>query len=158
MTSRGASVRTRVAQRRDAGAKWVVDASVAAKWLAPEPDSPSAEALLDDELFVPDLLFAEVGNILWKKQQRGEMDAGATQVGARWLLQVPLQVHESASLLTDALALALRLQHPAYDCFYLALALRIDVPLATADRRLHARCHAVDAAAFGKWVKLLDPA
>lgn len=136
--------------------KWVVDASVAAKWLAPEPDSPLAEALLDDELIMPDLLFAEVGNILWKKQLRGEMDAAAVQVGARWLLQVPMQVHDSASLLSDALALALQLQHPAYDCFYLALAQRADVPLVTADRRLHARCQAVDAMGLGERVRLLD--
>jgi predicted nucleic acid-binding protein len=136
--------------------KWVVDASVAAKWLAPEPDSPWAEALLDDELIVPDLLFAEVGNILWKKQLRGEMDAATTQVGARWLLQVPVQVHDSAGLLADALALALQLQHPAYDCFYLALARRVDAPLVTADRRLHARCHAVDAVGLGERVRLLD--
>ena len=135
--------------------KWVVDASVAAKWLAPEPDSPLAETLLDDELVVPDLLFAEVGNILWKKQLRGEMDATAAQVGARWLLQVPLQVQDSASLLAEALALALRLQHPAYDCFYLALAQRIDVPLITADQRLHRRCHDVDAAGLGRRVRLL---
>lgn len=136
--------------------KWVIDASVAAKWLAPEPDSPLAEALLDDELIVPDLLFAEVGNILWKKQLRGEMDSAATQLGARWLLQVPVQVHDSAGLLADALALALQLQHPAYDCFYLALARRVDVPLVTADRRLQARCHAVDAVGLGERVRLLD--
>ena len=135
--------------------KWVVDASVAAKWLAPEPDSLLAETLLDDELIVPDLLFAEVGNILWKKQLRGEMDAAATQIGARWLLQVPVQVHDSAGLLADALALALQLQHPAYDCFYLALARRVDAPLMTADRRLHARCHAVDAVELGERVRLL---
>ena len=136
--------------------KWVIDASVAAKWLAPEPDSPLAEALLDAELIVPDLLFAEVGNILWKKQLRAEMDAATTRVGARWLLQVPLQVHDSASLLSDALALALQLQHPAYDCFYLALAQQVDAPLVTADRRLHARCHAVDAVGLGEMVRLLD--
>ena len=135
--------------------KWVVDASVAAKWLAPEPESRLAETLLDDELIVPDLLFAEVGNILWKKQLRGEMDAAATQIGARWLLQVPVQVHDSAGLLADALALALQLQHPAYDCFYLALARRVDAPLMTADRRLHARCHAVDAVELGERVRLL---
>ncbi len=136
--------------------KWVVDASVAAKWLAPELDSPLAEALLDEELIVPDLLFAEVGNILWKKQMRGEMEAAAAQMGARWLLQVPLQVHDSAGLLADALTLALQLQHPAYDCFYLALAMRIDAPLVTADRRLHSRCHAVDAVGLGERVRLLD--
>ena len=142
--------------RGEAGAKWVVDASVAAKWLAPEPDSPLAAALLDDELMAPDLLFAEVGNILWKKQLRGEMDAATVQVGARWLLQVPMAVHDSAGLLVDALALALQLQHPAYDCFYLALARRAGVPMITADRRLHARCHAGDAAGLGEGVRLLD--
>lgn len=135
--------------------KWVVDASVAAKWLAPEIDSTQAEALLDDELLAPDLLFAEVGNILWKKQSRGEIDASAAQLGARWLLQVPLRIHESSSLLADALALALRLKHPAYDCFYLALALRVDAPLMTADRRLHGRCMTVDEAWWHGRVRLL---
>lgn len=135
--------------------KSVVDASVAAKWIAPEPDSPLAAALLDDELMVPDLLYAEVGNILWKKQLRGEMDPAAAQVGARWLLQVPMAVHASAGLLADALALAQQLQHPAYDCFYLALARRAGVTMVTADRRFHARCHAGDAAGLGERVRLL---
>jgi predicted nucleic acid-binding protein len=46
--------------------KWVVDASVAAKWLAPEEDSAQALKYLNAELLAPDLLFAEVANILWK--------------------------------------------------------------------------------------------
>ena len=100
----------------------VVDASVAAKWVVPESDSARAQALLDEALIVPDLLFAEVGNILWKKQTRGELSTDAARLGVRWLLQVPLQVHDSASLLVDGLALALRLGHPAYGCLYLALA------------------------------------
>lgn len=136
--------------------KWVVDASVAAKWLAPEPDSPLAETLLDDELIVPDLLYAEVGNILWKKQLRGEMDAATVQIGVRWLLQFPMQVHDSAGLLSDAVALALQLQHPAYDCFYLALARRADVALVSADQWLHARCRAADEAKLGVRMRLLN--
>ena len=68
--------------------KWVAGASVAAKWLAPEPDSPLAEALLDDELIVPGLLFAEVDNILWNKQRRGEMDAARDRDVVERLLKV----------------------------------------------------------------------
>lgn len=135
--------------------KWVVDASVAAKWLAPETESSIAAALLDDELAAPDLIFAEVGNILWKKQLRGEMEAATVHLAVRWLLQVPMAVHDAAGLLPDALALALQLQHPAYDCFYLALARRIGAPLLTADRRLHARCLAAGPAGIGAEVRVL---
>ena len=78
--------------------KLVVDASVAAKWLAPEPESPFAAALLDDELAAPDLIFAEVGNILWKNQLRGEMDGATARLAARWLLQVPPALHGAAGL------------------------------------------------------------
>jgi predicted nucleic acid-binding protein len=135
--------------------RWVVDASVAAKWLAPEAESASASALLDDELAAPDLLFAEVANILFKKQSRAEMDPPTALLAARWLLQVPMAVYDSAGLMDEALALAVRLQHPAYDCFYLALARRIGVPLVTADRRLHARCMAADAVGIDVELRLL---
>ena len=47
---------------------------------------------------------------------------------------VPLRELES-----QALDLALRRDHPAYDSFYVALAMREAAPLATADRRLAER-------------------
>ena len=125
--------------------KWVIDASVAAKWLAPEAESANADRLLDDELLVPDLLFPEVANVLWKKQVRDEMDAGAAGAASRWLLQLPLQVHGCDSFMTQATALSTRLRHPAYDCFYLALAWQARCPLVTADRRLVERCQRPDA-------------
>jgi len=62
--------------------KWVVDASAAAKWLAPEAESAQADALLVHDLFVPDLVFAEVANILCKKQSRGEIDDGVAVAAA----------------------------------------------------------------------------
>jgi hypothetical protein len=75
---------------------------VAAKWLAPEPDSPQAEALRDDEvLIVPNRVYAAVGNIRWKQSLRDEMDSGIAQVGARWVAQVPLHMHDSTGLPAD---------------------------------------------------------
>ncbi len=127
-------------------ARWVVDASTAAKWLAPEPESAQAEALLGETLIAPDLIFAEVANVLWKKVGRGEMDAATAAAAARWLRQVPLRVVECGALLQEALALSLRLGHPAYDCFYLALAVRGEGRLVTGDARLAARCRRDDAA------------
>ena len=136
-------------------AAWVIDASVAAKWLLPEDGSDQASALLGDALLVPDLLFAELANIFWKKQLRGEIDAATANAAARWLVQAPLQVHPCAGLTADALALSIRLAHPAYDCFYLALARRSGCPLVTADRRLVARCQQADATDLAAGLVLL---
>ena len=125
--------------------KWVVDASAAAKWLAPEAESAQAEALLEHDLFVPDLVFPEVANILSKKQSRGEIDEAVAVAAARWLQHLPWRVVPSATLMPAALALSVRLRHPACDCFYLALAVAQDSAVVTADRRLFERCRQADA-------------
>ena len=53
----------------------VVDASVAAKWFLPEVHSDDALRLLDtpSRLLVPDLLYPEVGNTLWKRVGKKEL-------------------------------------------------------------------------------------
>ena len=47
----------------------VIDASVAVKWFIPEIHSQTAVKLLAGKktLYAPDLIYAEVGNTLWKK-------------------------------------------------------------------------------------------
>ena len=55
---------------------FVVDASVAAKWLVPENDSDKAEDLLrrwqrkSFDLSAPQMISAEVANTLWRKFAR----------------------------------------------------------------------------------------
>lgn len=61
------------------------------------------------------------------------MDASAC---LQLLLQAPVSLAESRSLLNDALELAFEMRHPVYDCVYLALALQREIPLVTADNRL----------------------
>ena len=70
-------------------------------------------------------------------------------------MQAPLQVHPCAGLTAEAVGLSIRLQHPAYDCFYLALARRTGCPLVTADRRLVERCQRADAVDLGALLVLL---
>jgi predicted nucleic acid-binding protein len=54
----------------------VVDASVAVKWVLKEPDSDAARRIAEQaELLAPDLLWAELGSLLWRRQRQGELRA-----------------------------------------------------------------------------------
>lgn len=114
----------------------VVDASVALLWLVPEPLSDRAAALRTRRLMAPDLILCECANALWKKVARGEIDAGEASLAGEALLDIPLVLTPARQLLLRAVELAIRLGHPAYDCFYVALAERAGCPLVTVDRRL----------------------
>jgi predicted nucleic acid-binding protein len=119
----------------------VVDASVAAKWVLPEPGSAEAVALRtrDSDLIAPSLVVAEIGNALWKSAMRGDM-AGEEVVHAldvvagHYTRLIPI-----ADIAAAAMVLAVDLRHPIYDCFYLALAERERCALVTADARLLAK-------------------
>ena len=52
------------------------------------------------------------------------------------LQAAPILMFPSVGLLAAALDIAIRLEHPVYDCLYLALAREQGVSLITADRRL----------------------
>lgn len=115
----------------------VIDASVAIKWVVPEDGTAEALALLDDGgLIAPDLIVAECANILWKKTLRAELSRKEADIAARILEQAAIEVAPTRALLAAATNLALRLNHPAYDCIYLALAGERGLPLVTADDRL----------------------
>ncbi|MFZ0610404.1 MAG: type II toxin-antitoxin system VapC family toxin [Xanthobacteraceae bacterium] len=123
----------------------VVDASVAVKWVVPEVGSERATAIraMDEDLIAPSLVYAEIGNAIWRAVLRGEMTAPEARQQLRAAVAhyrhiVPLQ-----DLADDALALATRLRHPIYDCFYLALADRERCALITADARLIAMAKSV---------------
>ncbi|MCF8505807.1 MAG: type II toxin-antitoxin system VapC family toxin [Caulobacter sp.] len=114
----------------------VVDASVAIKWVYSEDESDLAAALLIHELRAPDLLTSECANILWKKTLRGDLDFDAALRSTVALQRAAVTLVPMPRLSLLALELAIRLGHPAYDCFYLALAALDDHPFATADLSL----------------------
>ena len=119
----------------------VIDASIACKWFIDEEDSPQAQHLFDGDqiLLAPDLIVPEVCNAMWKKVRIGLFtSAQATDV----MQELPRffdELFPCHLLGARPLAIAASLDHPAYDCFYLALAERNDARLVTADARLLGR-------------------
>jgi predicted nucleic acid-binding protein len=114
----------------------IVDASVAVKWVADEPDGQAAVALLEQPLAAPVLWLAEAANALWRKCRQGDIDEVEARDACRAFLRAPVEPIALPTLLPSAVQLALRLAHPVYDCFYLAAAELHDTHLVTADRRL----------------------
>jgi len=120
----------------------VVDSSVAVKWFIPQPNSTKAREILDayrnGELIIlaPDLIYAEVGNIIWKLHRF----QGVSQVDAEAILTVfqsiEFVITPSFILLADAYRLAVAHQRTVYDSLYLALSLRRQRQFVTADEKL----------------------
>ena len=118
------------------GERLVVDASVAIKWVVTEAGSERAVTLRDHALVAPDLLFAECANILWRKLRHGLLTDEEADIAARTLEQADLAVVSARGYLARAVAIAIELDHPAYDALYLAVAEAFGLRLATADHRL----------------------
>ena len=137
---------------------FVVDASVAAKWFLPaEGETLTHEALEflrryttgQIRLVVPDLFWAEFGNVMWKavRQGRWTKDAADTAIAAmkdRNLPTVP-----TLTLLEQAFGIASAFQRSLYDSLYIALAISSKAQLLTADERL---AHALAATLPVKWL------
>ena len=118
---------------------YVVDASVAVKWFVPEMHSEAALHFIesDCELFAPDFLVVEVGNILWKKIRRAELAKNEGREVLRALRRAPMQFYSSELLVEPAFEIACTTNRTLYDCLYLALAVLRRCRAVTADRRLY---------------------
>ena len=115
----------------------VIDASVAIKWVVEEDGSSDALDLLKKHRMAsPDLLVAECANVLWKKVKRAELTGKEATVAASLLQRADIEVLPTRNLMDRALELAIAIDHAAYDCVYLALAIENNWPLVTADDRL----------------------
>ena len=137
---------------------FVLDASVAAKWFLPPHGEPlAAEAWEILKLFqkdeirflVPDLFWAELGNVLWKAVRQGRFASGAAEEALRTLRLLQLPAISNATLVDTAFALACTHGRTVYDCIYLALAVEARATLLTADEQF---AHALAARFPIKWL------
>lgn len=123
----------------------VIDASVAIKWATPlarEPFTDESVRLLkwyvdgEVDFIVPDVFWAEVGNVLWKgtrqnRWRQDEAESVAADMRARDFTTV-----SSLVLLPEAMKIAFAHDRAVYDCLYVALAVQSKTDLITADERL----------------------
>jgi predicted nucleic acid-binding protein len=125
--------------------KLVLDASVAIKWAMPSAREAFTDQSLrllqryvdgDIDFIVPDVFWAQIGNVLWKgtrqrKWRQDEAESVAADMQARDFTTVP-----SLILMPEALRIAFAHDRAVYDCLYVALAVQSKADLITADERL----------------------
>lgn len=125
--------------------RFVVDASVAVKWLvlfSREPLAGEAQRYLDRRavgeiaLLVPDLFWLEVANVLWKAARRRMCQPTEAEAALETLKALDLPTLSSAALVTPALSIALQHDRSVYDSVYIALAVRMNAQFVTADEKL----------------------
>ena len=120
----------------------VIDASIAVKWVVEERGTPEALALRQKaKLIAPELLVAECANILWKKVKREELLKQEALLAARLLQGAEIELLPTRSLFEAATRMSIEIDHPAYDCLYLALAVEKECPFVTADERFLRKLH-----------------
>jgi len=133
----------------------IVDASVAIKWYVPEPDSARAVPILSSgvRLLAPDLIIAEIGNIVWRKVVRQELTrADAERIVTAFVLACPVEIVPAAALIVSAVEIAMQHGRSVYDSLYVALATREGCEMVTADERL---VNALAGTPLGQHVVLL---
>jgi predicted nucleic acid-binding protein len=120
----------------------VIDASVVIKFYIPEILSDMAEEVLtrakEGKLFLhaPDLVYPEIGNILWKKQRRGELTSEELDEIVDAVIALPIRIEPSRSVMPLAVSIAGQSNITVYDAMYLAIAKIYRIRMITADRKL----------------------
>ena len=113
----------------------VLDASAVVLLVAGGPGSADIRRQLADTIsHAPHLIDAECGHVFRRAVRRGELTADEGWAALRASAAVIDTRHGHGPIGRDAWLLRDQLSY--YDALYVALAVRLDVPLVTSDRRL----------------------
>jgi predicted nucleic acid-binding protein len=123
--------------------KYVLDASVALKWVLPEPDSAKADQLRTEfvngihQLLAPEMFPVEVAHALARAERKKLLAPPQGSILlADVLTTLPRLVPALPDLLPKSFAIASRRRIGVYDCLYVALAQQEHCELITADIKL----------------------
>jgi predicted nucleic acid-binding protein len=132
----------------------VIDASVVAAAFLPEEHTVEARKLLRSgcDFQAPDLIVPEFTHVLWKRVTRQEFAVHEALSLLDAFFRIPIRITPSSELAQSALGLAAQTGRTVYDSLYVALAVKLDVPALTADRKL---VNALAATRYAEHVILL---
>lgn len=120
----------------------VIDSSIAVKWFTAENDSDKALQILKDyqseqlSFLAPDLIYAEFGNIVWKKRIFQNLDSQDANFAIKEFKKISFTLTPISLLFDDAYQIAVKYKRTFYDSLYLALARRENCGFVTADEKL----------------------
>ncbi len=115
----------------------VIDASAAFRLLLGNRLDPTIER--NSELLAPDLIVSELLNAHWKTSRSGGLSPSASAV-VGFLKRI--QIVPSLEYAPGAVQLSEQLDHPIYDCVYVAIARQKHLKLLTSDARLERKLRA----------------
>jgi predicted nucleic acid-binding protein len=122
--------------------RYVLDCTVAVKWFVPEPLSDVAEQVLIEHqrgelvLIAPDVLDAELAHAFRKLVVGNRLSRNDALTFLPQFLEMEIERVPFAPLAAEALRLALDHMATFYDALYIALAIREDVKVLTADEAM----------------------
>jgi predicted nucleic acid-binding protein len=122
--------------------KYILDSSVALKWVLAEPDSPKADQLRADsqngvcERLAPDVFQVESAHALTRAEREGRIAPGQAAILWADIMSTPPHLDPSGALLPRAIEISSAERVGVYDCLYIVLAERRSCDLVTADDRL----------------------
>jgi predicted nucleic acid-binding protein len=149
--------------------KLTVDASIAVKWFVAEPLCDEARTVLARRIQrqAPNLLIVEWANTIWKKARRGEL--ADPQPYREELANLPdvVTLYPDRALVERATQVAFEIDHPIYDCLYLACAEATVSDLIIADKRFadkvagrfpQVRVHDIGTPGVAGWIETMGTA
>src|SRR5712692_9758863 len=122
--------------------RYVVDSSVAFKWVVQEAHSDKAIRLREGyrngvhELLAPDIFLAEIANALLVAERRGRIHPGQFPLFLADVLTTPPQLFATRPLLQRVTSIVIQVPVSVSDCLYVPLAERESCDFGTADAKV----------------------
>jgi predicted nucleic acid-binding protein len=122
--------------------KYVLDSSVAIKWVLTEIDSDKALRLRDcflqkvHQLIAPDIFTSEVAHALTRAERQGRLTAGEALLLWTDVMATAPELFPALPISPRAIEVSSMAKIGVYDCIYVALAEQEGCQLVTADDKL----------------------